>query len=642
MKSAYQNYQKRWNGKPIFCSIRMAAVLLDMDACKVFFEPVPDNARTEDRQRIIHDIVPNIAFKEEADRVNLGFYPNVPNKFIRGPEEFGIFQGLVWELIVPMNPANLPDSPFKSFLGKSDILDFPGVGNEQAGKATKIDLEAIPGDAGWQNPNAHGEEATDGKSKGIPFESKYFFLQILKRGKTSSIVSTYAKRLTIDGFNIFQNIDGYPPVNGHQLITGINTWWKHIAPDYYTNQEGKSPLPLNLCICWWARIINEAPVNTATILGNKENVYKALGKIASPEVSTSFSLNYYNFDRGEVRKTFEPDSKIYQIIKSEDAFIRQFQSVLSIKSFEHMVQDKETGGTNFFFSVLSDQIDEAQSESGSKRSTILGVMVEDANTDLKSLLNSHDIFPPPKIRDARKEDLKELRQRLGAAIAQKTDKEMEEINHALREFLDINFQMLLPIPSDPMDVDKSLIRSQYRQWINGQIHRFREWEINPAPHDPNWTLIGVDTSDACRNYLNALSASMEPALEAMTLSLRRLCEFRKTRFNLSNIDLRRHLAIIMANALVHSYCRDGSNIEFNEEEEDYLALDATDKLGRDCYFYTVFIKPFLEEQLPALSGLSLKAVNRPDDIPGEDELVALCNQYEMAPDSSGENGKEGI
>ncbi len=447
--------------------------------------------------------------------------------------------------------------------------------------------------------------------------------------------STYAKRLTIDGFNIFQNIDAYPPVNAQQLITGINTWWKHIAPDYYGNQEGRSPLPLNLCLCWWARIINEAPANTATILGNKESVYRALGKIANPDVTTTFALNYYNFDRGEIRRSFDVDSKLYTTIKGEEAFREQFRISPSIDSFEEMVSDKKTGGTNYFFSELTSQIDDARSDSSKNRIQILNLNIEAIEEEMTNLLQSHDIFPPPKIRDARKEDLKAFRDGLKSIISDKGESEMKVINHALREFLDVNYQMLFPIPTEPLEINKDFLRSQFRHWVSGQLHRFKELSIGSGPHDPRWDQLGIETQDQCRNILNALAVSMEPEIEEMTQWLSRLCEYRNARRQLGNTDLRRHLAMRMANAVVTAHSRRLADLDdelFDPEEE---SQDISDRSGRSCYHYRVFIQPFLEEQLPALIGLPLSAVERPDDIPGEDELIALCKEYSMEPKRDG-------
>ena len=104
-----------------------------------------------------------------------------------GPEDFGIIQGLVWELVIAVNRDNLADNAFKAFIEKADLLDFPGV--ERGGKespADRIDLDILT------EKKQRGEYLTQPNPTG--HDPLHFFCKLLKRGKTSSIVCTYAQR----------------------------------------------------------------------------------------------------------------------------------------------------------------------------------------------------------------------------------------------------------------------------------------------------------------------------------------------------------------------------------------------------------------------------------------------------------------
>jgi hypothetical protein len=85
----------------------------------------------------------------------------------------------------------------------------------------------------------------------------------------------------------------------------------------------------------------------------------------------------------------------------------------------------------------------------------------------------------------------------------------------------------------------------------------------------------------------------------------------------------------MANELVFSRAGD---LEFPDADE---AAEDDERLaplaGRDCLNYRAFIRPFVEGQLAALINLRLDPLRRPDNLPGDAELVALCDRYHMRP-----------
>jgi hypothetical protein len=605
--------QKQWGGRPVLVSLEAAAVFLNMEACRIYFEPRPAVADTQ--EGIVYESISRLGWREEKGTILIGCGPDYPQKLAGSSERFACIQGLVWELVIPLNPDHLSDSPFKAYLRDADLLDFAGVGNEPKSDVSKIDLEP-------------GREA--GPQKGKPFEPVLFFKQILKRGKTACIVSTYAKRLTIDGFNIFQNIDKFAPINAPQLINGVNTWWKYFVPDYYRNPQGRSPLPLNLGLMWWAPRLAESVGTPERIFKAIVPIYGELGPIADPAVSCTFAFNYYKFPRGKVDFEFVVGGKVYEGICSSPDFQKQFNNAVSRQSFDEMVSDRVTGGTSFFFTAIKKQLESARSNPATNRLSFLEARIGALETDLADLLRAPKLFPPTKVVDVRREHLERFRTTLLEAIKGKSEKQMREMNHALRELLDVNYQVLLTPPADETEIDRQFISRQYRQWVESQMARFDQWERSGRRSGPDWGTLGVTHRETVNEFLDALRTSVENRFDELAHWLVRLAaQTSTTNTDLRNTQLRRHLAVCMANELVSSRAGDLAFAETEEAAEEDEPFSPP--IGRECLNYRAFIRPFVEGQLAALINLRLDPLRRPDNIPGDKELAALCDRFNMRP-----------
>lgn len=613
MRDELWRYQKLWSGKPVLVSLEAAATFLNMEACRIYYEPRPSSPDTQ--EGIVYDSISRLGWREETGVILIGCGPDYPQKLADTAERFACIQGLVWELIIPLNPDHLPDGPFKSYLREADLLDFAGVGNEPKSDVSKIDLE--PGLA-------------EGPQKGKPFAPVLFFKQILKRGKTACIVSTYAKRLTIDGFNIFQNVDKFAPINAPQLINGVNTWWKYFVPEFYKNPQGRSPLPLNLGLMWWAPRLAESVGTPERIFKAIVPIYSELGAIADPVVSHTFAFNYYKFPRGKVDFEFDVGGRIYQGICASLEFQKQFNNPVSQQSFDEMVRDKATGGTTFFFTVIKKQLDAARSNPATNRLSILEAKIGALEIELVDLLKAPRLFPPAKVVDVRRENLERFRTGLLESVKGRPEKQVREINCALRELLDVHYHVLLTPPADEAEIDRQFISRQYRQWVDSQVGRFDQWERSGRKSRPDWSLLGLPTREAFNDCLDALRASVEIRYDELARWLAKLvAQSQSASSDLRNTQLRRHLAVRMANELVFSYTGD---IEFTDKEESPPDEEAiSPPIGRECLTYRAFLRPFIEGQLAAFINLHLDPHRRPDNIPGDEELAALCDRHNIRP-----------
>ncbi|MFP4282831.1 MAG: hypothetical protein ACLFU2_09435 [Opitutales bacterium] len=615
-----------WGDQPVFCSLEVASLFLDMETMLNYLKPRPTTlAAGDEKQRKIamaHRVVPQVGWKEHDGCVFVGAEERFHRKLFTTPESFGVLQGLVWELTVPLNPDHLEDTPFKGFLEVADYLDFPGVERgASTSEESKIDLEVMT-EMRRREQTLPPDDAGEGALRSCPLR---FFTSILKRGKTSSIVQTYAKQLTIDAFNIFQDMDGDKP-NGDQLITGVRSWWRSCAPAYYASRTGPSPLPLNLVLLWWAKFINEGHT-----LQDRQVVWKALGEIADPEIATTFTMNYYGIrPRGHLfAEKAEELPRIVERIKSESAFRKQFRQAVSRASFDAMVRDRETGGTDFFFTQLRKQLESGSAEN---RALLLEDKRHEALQAFRELLAHPDLIPHPRPKDTRQEQLEAFRERFLERLAGKREDVVRRMNWTLRMVLNVNATDLYPVGRAPGSLKIEDVREQFERWSSQQLERHREWTT--AADGPDLALIGLGALDDYRAFLEAMVQSMEADLPEITAWLRKLLQY-LSNLGDSSTDVRRFLAIRMGNALI--YGPRGPTVALSDPAEEWDLEDtegpAREPVGEECLAYRSFLEPFLgpEGHLGYLAQRQIRAILRPEQ-PGDGSIVELARASGLVPE----------
>jgi hypothetical protein len=545
-------------------------------------------------------------------------------------ERFSILQGLVWELVVPVHMERLPDQPFKDapdrpnalkqFLQEADILDFPGVGNETKSLDNRILLD--PEEIAKVQRRAMQPDASNADKERAErvFTPKLFFKEILKRGKTASIVATYARRLNIDSFSIFQGVRGYACPNADQLIHGIKSWWRHAMPEYAANPMGSSPLPLNVVLTWWATQLNKAVnPNDANIYGVIEGIVKNLGIVRDPETATTFALHYhYSPDRdfAEIKHDFRPGSQRYQNLFRESAFARQFQREVSRGSFDAMITDLRTGGAEYFFAQALLQLRDVRAEPATNRPTMLEKRLAALTDEFLSLFQQRGLRPVARPRDERKDILEAFRERLRGYVRAADAAALLRINHALR--------MLLDLPYEQMDVlheqvDGSFIEAQLNRWVRYQVRRYDQLR-DGADGKPLWAQLGVENKE-----------SVEAVLRAMVSSIRReIPEIahwaRKLRSSGADLAVRRLLALRLQNAL----CFEPGATKVRLEEHAFEEMQTIERPG-----YVFFLEQWLQPggTLDSLIQREVQPQLRPDQ-PGDAELERLASTLGLPPAES--------
>jgi hypothetical protein len=627
LKNEMAKFDKMWGKRTLYCDLQVAALFLDMDSVLVAFDGAPPGAGEKSRDRQIQQQIEKLRYKIDGDKVFIGLSPSLTNPLSVARDSYGHLQSLILELVIPVNPDFVEDSNFKKFLEKSDLLDFPGVGNENNPKFTRIDL-------GFPN-----SPAASGAPSDVPPENRYpkyspqrLFTRILKRGKTATIVSLYAKRLKIDGFSIFVALDKNPPAKPSELNEGIETWWKCAVPDYFKSGcNKKSPLPLNLVILWWAGLINEVSSTTGNYMSRIKWIYDPLGDISNPQVANFFAMNYYGLPRGLVQDPdkLKPNSSFVTAIMNEQEFRRVFggDESPSLRSFMTMLEDEKTGGAEFYFNELCRQLESPVL----RRDQILKDIVESAKKKSGALLSVKDLFPEPEERDIRRETLEEMKMEISQVLKDCDERDVAQINHLLREMLNIDFRTLKPVPMFTHEVSATFVRSQYASWITSQCNRVDTWRKNGRKEKPDWTLLGLDSREKLRSWLEALVASIEPHLLPMSVWLKDLVEYNSGR---QATDLRRVLAIQMGNVLV--YGKSGPPAyDMGMSSSATFDTPLTDNKGNvlkggQCSSYKVFLQPFLEQQLERLLNEGVEMIQRQEQ-PGDGELRELCVKFNCLP-----------
>jgi ribosomal 50S subunit-associated protein YjgA (DUF615 family) len=379
---------------------------------------------------------------------------------------------------------------------------------------------------------------------------------------------------------------------------------------------------------WWAKGINQGIGNPKGVFPAMLPTIEALGRIGDPNVATTFAFNYFKFSRGRLIE--EAPEDIFERIAAAPEFKRQFNNPVSEQSYKEMARDKDTGGTSYFFREIKKQLETARSNPSSNRISIMEARVGTLETGLTDLLGAPKLFPPAKVVDVRREHLERFRNGLLESVKGKPEKQMREINQALREFLDVPYQVLLTPPTDEAEVDRQFIARQFRQWIDAQVGRFDQWDRSGRKGRPDWALLGLTTRESFNDTLDALRASVEPRFDEIVSWLSRLvAQTKQANSDLRNTQLRRHLAVRMCNEIVSS---NTAEMDFPSVEDDSSDEDSiSPPIGRECLNYQAFIRPFVEGQIAAFISMRLTPIKRPDQA-GDAELASLCDRHNIRPD----------
>jgi hypothetical protein len=478
------------------CSWRLAALLLDIDAYKHY---------NKVERPAVKAFVDALSFRAGADGA-IAIGAGLDRSLMQSGEDFGLFQGLVWELRLPLRrDVLLQRSPaVAAFLEKADLMDFPGVSNEHEG-AKKISNEVLAADL----------------VRGLT--------EVLKRGKTASIAVSRAAELDIDGFSILARA-GKHPGQPKQLVSGIQSWMLAYGQKWPPQSRA---MPLNLVITFCSKLVNDVcSGGIRNGLDSYFSLFNKLADLADPRVVTLFTTTYpwlvtegrIMFDEAKVK---EKTAEIF----ADKAFQDRFGD--NRESFEQMVAN---GGTDYFFRSLTQQA------SGSKRPSLLAQRLEESQQRLVELMSPH----LPSKSAAQDERNRAIDAWIKAINDKMTERPKDEhefdpaalLSRHLRPFLNIDPDELEALPTKAIERKFSI-----RSFIDKQ---FREWKASRG-RATNVMELGFRDNTHAQRILAALveAANHDAVVEFFRNNLGNLNSRKEAQ------DCRRFLAVRMNKELLH-------------------------------------------------------------------------------------------
>jgi hypothetical protein len=555
----------QWGNRVIRCSYRVAALLLDIDA----FKKSADNPE-------VAATVNSLRFRVSGDSVVLGV-GGEGSPLVSGQDDFGLTQGLVWELHFSLNRAVLNERAptLDAFFSVADLMDFPGVAN------------------------SHGSaERHDDKKVGADLQIA--LTEVLKRGKTASIVVSRARARDIDGFSLLMRLGNFP-AQPRQLIAGISSWLE--AFGHSPPPNGK-PMPINLVMTFFAKLVNQV-IQSGTRQGLKPcfEQLKDLGWLADPKTVNSVATNYPQFNECTFQGTDTEQQTALESILNDPAFVVRFGD--SAESFRQMFAN---GGTDYFFSLMTRQA------AASRRKFILEERLKKALSDLTELIQ--------KGLPGESSAMEERNRSIDAWLAE-FDKKLKEsrkedevidpvtkLSAGLRAFVNIDPDELEDIPVKAIASKvpiRAFIDRQARNWQS----RRAEWEhlnrIGISDGAEAQKLLGylIETAD-----LSSVEAFFKDELGELTS--RADCK-----------QSRRYLALALGNALLN-----GSGHRAKHQETDgtqtmlerlALAEEQREDNPKNSPHYISVIEPFMK----TLAAIKAKGTNDRPDQPGDKELTVI-------------------
>ena len=313
----------QWGRGGVYCTYQVASLLLDIDTYR---RSLAATGNVDDAR--VREAVSRIGFRSEGGDTLIEC--GSPSVEISG-QEFGAFQALVRELVIPVKSPSGEKDAFFRLIETCDILDFPGVA--------------------LQDTNATASSLLDARSE--PSADPLWLTRVFKRGKTASMVLGYAQEVAIDAFGILVKAGTFP-AKPQQITAGVEHWWKCIDKQFNplsSTATTRPPLPLSICLTFFATVINaRAQIQGGT--GMEAVFSDMLGRLkplTNPGNSELFATTYKDFTAtgGAIQGSPQAITTAAEFIRNDASFQRAFASEESKQSFERMLADAD-GGVGYF------------------------------------------------------------------------------------------------------------------------------------------------------------------------------------------------------------------------------------------------------------------------------------------------------
>jgi hypothetical protein len=213
-------------------------------------------------------------------------------------------------------------------------------------------------------------------------------VQIIKRGKTATIINRYAEQMRIDAMLILVGA-GENPAQPPQLIGGVNSIWRAYDPTYSPNR-GRPPVPVAVCLTFMAGIVDEMAAAGAEHfdLASFDTMISQLGPIVHPNVCNIFATSYPHLPAGTFKTPLEQRrTKILPAILSMKWFQERFRTPTERASIAALLQDDD-GGVGALLDALASLPHEQRA---SRLSMRLKTIIEGTESGIRRALPERDL-----------------------------------------------------------------------------------------------------------------------------------------------------------------------------------------------------------------------------------------------------------
>lgn len=555
--------------KVVYCSIDIASLMLNIDSARQY------NQDESVRKKVDQCRVKTLPGSNDIAISGLG----EGDALFHGDIDFALTQGLVSLMLVKLRDDVMQRNTSREvyeLLQKADLVDFPGVANEHKSAELLRDEQL---DLGYK------EKDGERKLRGLT--------QVLKRGKTASIVVSNSRNLNIDVFSLLVRMPAGPiyPGNPTQLMNGIRSWFKAMGKE--TNPLARDrELQINLILTFSAELINmvqESGVRTG--LDGVFSKLKGMGNLADPELVSTFCVNYPQFCK--IDASGEELENILRKVSEDKHFRKRFSNSGNPKEVLSRMADVEAGqygGRTYLFESMLKQLET------SKRRTLLARKREALQRWWMECMR--EALPGGDGGAKRKSDIRKLLDALGSKYA-------DEIQPTARDIL--LFQDIDPETMDIFPrkhVDKAFIEKQVNNWIDA------------AKEKPLQEHLGFEDQEHRTRVLSYLRARIVP--EEVVDWLEELGISGMLTHTSGRQECRRLLATYFTSRI---FPRDKEH----RKETDCLKLLENMVGGQGLYdvkqlpHHIAIIEPFME----TLKKLSQEAGEERGPQPGDDELQKI-------------------
>ncbi len=565
----------------IYCGIEIGALMLNIASAVYYNE-----------SDYVRNLVNACCLKELGDG-DVAIVKGGGSPLFANDVDFALGQGLVSLIKVPLRSDVISNShpAVYELLQQADLVDFPGVANEHK-NAERLTNDKLS----FDYRNEHGVR---------PLLS---LTQVMKRGKTASIVISSARNLNIDAFSLLVRMPAGPlyPANPVQLMNGIRQWFKSMGKAYNPlSRDGE--MQINLILTFSATLLNVVNASGTGVSGLSGvfSKLKSMGDLADPAVVRTFCVNYPMFPDGHIQiDTDARKREVIDMILADQHFKRQFNGTETSLSQMADLEEGSYGGRIYFFNALLEQIKK------SRRLELLTAKMTQLEQEWNDCLAQ--ALPPADGEDSHERDLELVIK----AIRENHDTASDAaIAKEILDFKDISPEMLEIAPTGNQEL---------YDYLQKQL---ATWQEN-SRRKPLQTSLGFENAEHRARVISYLVGSID-----ILPMYKWLCPVtRSLSHRQQRSELRRLIAIFFAKLLfpntgVHRPERESVELLENMSTDNILTRDVA-KRENNIYYISV-IAPFLNnlEKLKAAGQVGKRGVQ-----PGDAELLTISTKTTAATD----------